>query len=264
MKKIKHNQTMQSLCDHSNIIKKSFINEINEFLPIMCSFDYFGKTTDIQNIDLILSKNAQTFYIEKNAIRDRLDFQLKHASGKDLETVDNKPYEILFTRLSKNKKSMNILDFLIIRGQQMFEEGRDINPIEIKIEDNRVRNLFEKYKGSKVRFKLIGLLIASSVVNDTENIFLQTTGLKSAKYALLNEEYKQIIGIVNLNQIENWNTLKQDSKWVDTTFLSSFISNNKEEVLGFSLKLVDSNNKIIKFADGEKRFPILGFLIEFL
>ena len=89
---------------------------------------------------------------------------------------------------------MNIIDFLIIRGQQVFEEGRDINLIEIKIEDNRVRNLFEKYKDNKLRFKLIGLLIASSVVNDTEKIFLQTTGLKSVKYALLNEEYKQMIG----------------------------------------------------------------------
>ena len=60
----------------------------------------------------------------------------------------------MFTSLSKSKKSMNILDFLIIRGQQVFEEGRDINPIEITIEDNRVRNLFEKYKDNKVRFKL--------------------------------------------------------------------------------------------------------------
>ena len=63
---------------------------------------------------------------------------------------------------------MNILDFLIIRGQQVFEEGRDINPIEIKIEDNRVRNLFAKHKDNKVRFKLIKLLIASSVVNNIE------------------------------------------------------------------------------------------------
>ena len=94
-----------------------------------------------------------------------------------------------------------------------------------KIEDNRVKNLFEKYKDNKVRFKLIILLIASSVVNDREKIFLQTTGLKSAKYALLNEEYKQIIGIVSLNQIENWNTLKQGSKWVDITFQEQKILN---------------------------------------
>ena len=144
----------------------------------MCSFGCFGKTTDIQNIGLISSKNTQKLYIEKNTIRDTLDFELKHVSGTDLETEDNRLYEILFTRLSKSKKSIKILDFLIIRGQQVFEEGRDINPIEIKIEDNRVRNLFEMYKGNKVRFKLIGLLIASSVVNNKEKIFLQTVGFK--------------------------------------------------------------------------------------
>ena len=101
----------------------------------MCSFGYFGKTTDMQNIDLISSKNTQKFHIEKNTIRDRLGFELKHVNGTDLETDNNKLYEILFTRLSKSKKSMNILDFLMIRGQQVFEEGRNINPIEIKIKE---------------------------------------------------------------------------------------------------------------------------------
>ena len=141
----------------------------------MCPFGYFGKTVDIQNIDLISSKNVQKFYIEKNTITDRLGFELKHVSGTDLETDNNKLYQILFARLSKSKKSMDILDFLIIRGRQVFEEVRDTNPIEIKIEDNRVRNVFEKYKDNKVRFKLIGLLKAYSVVRDTEKIFLQTT-----------------------------------------------------------------------------------------
>ena len=79
---------------------------------------------------------------------------------------------------------MFVLDYVIIRGQQIFEEGREINTIEIKIEDNRIRNFFDKYKNNKVKFKLIGLLIASNVINDTDKIFLQTTGLKSAKYAL--------------------------------------------------------------------------------
>ena len=50
----------------------------------MYSFGYHGKTTDIQHIDLISSKNAQKFYIEKNTIRDRLNFQLKHVSGHKL------------------------------------------------------------------------------------------------------------------------------------------------------------------------------------
>ena len=107
MKEIKNNQAIQSsffLYGRSNIIKKTFVDEINEFLPIMCSFGYFGKTTDIQNINLISSKKAQKFYIEKNTIRDRLGFELKHVSGTDIETDDNKLYEILFTRLSRSKK----------------------------------------------------------------------------------------------------------------------------------------------------------------
>ena len=88
--------------------------------------------------------------------------------------------------------------------------------------------------------------------------------------------YKQIIGIANLNQTENWDMLKQGSKWVHTAFQEqiadkntlhpsfSFISNNKGDVLDFSLKLVDSNNKIIKFADSERKFPLLEFIIKFL
>ena len=91
----------------------------------------------------------------------------------------------------------------------MFEEGKEINPIEIKIEDNKIQNIFEKFKNNKARFKLNGILFASSVKNTTERIFLQTTGLKSAKYALLNNEYKQIIGIINLNEIEKWKQQKK-------------------------------------------------------
>ena len=68
MKEIKNNQAIQSsffLYDRSNIIKKTFINEIDEFLPIMCSFGYFGKTTDIQNIDLIRLKTHKNFTLKR-------------------------------------------------------------------------------------------------------------------------------------------------------------------------------------------------------
>ena len=40
---------------------------------------------------------------------------------------------------------MKVLDFLIIRGQQGFEEGKEINPIETKIENNRIQNVFDKF-----------------------------------------------------------------------------------------------------------------------
>ena len=39
---------------------------------------------------------------------------------------------------------MKILDFVMIRGQQVFEESKDINPIEIRVEDNKIQNIFIK------------------------------------------------------------------------------------------------------------------------
>ena len=126
----------------------------------------------------------------------RLDFQLKHISRTELITDDNKVHELLFIWLNKKKKNMNVLDFVIIRGQQVFEEGREINLMEIEIEDNRIQNLFDSYKNNKIRFRPIRLLLANSIVNNTEKIFLQTTGLKSAKYALSNEEYKKLLELL--------------------------------------------------------------------
>ena len=39
------------LYDRSDIIKKTFVTEINNFLPIICSFGYFGRTHNIENIN---------------------------------------------------------------------------------------------------------------------------------------------------------------------------------------------------------------------
>ena len=114
---------------------RSFVSEINDFLSIMCSFSHLGKITNIHKINLISPKNAQRFYIEKYPIRDKLDFELKHVSGTLLVTDDSKIYEFLLSRVK-----MSVLDYVITRGQQAFEDGREINPIEIKIEDNRIRN----------------------------------------------------------------------------------------------------------------------------
>ena len=116
----------------------------------MRSFGHFGKITNIHKINVISPKNAQKFYIEKYANRDKLDFQLKHVSGTPLVKDDNKIYELLLSRV-KTPNKMSVLDYVITRGQQVFEDGIEINPIEIKIEDNRIWNFFDKYKNSKVK-----------------------------------------------------------------------------------------------------------------
>ena len=40
---------------------------------------------------------------------------------------------------------MITIDFISILGQQNFEDNAEINPMEIRIEDDKIQNMFEKY-----------------------------------------------------------------------------------------------------------------------
>ena len=52
---------------------------------------------------------------------------------------------------------MEVFDFINVRGQQTFEEN-EINPIGIKIENNKIQNMLEKYRKYSTRFNLKGML----------------------------------------------------------------------------------------------------------
>ena len=225
---------------------------------------------------LISPENGQNFFIEINTKKEQLDLQVAKISGEKADTVDKSSSNINFLTEKKEKKQMSVLDFVIIRGQQGFDEEKVINPIEIRVENNRIQNMFDKYARKKVRFALEGILFSRSVKNGTEKIFLQSAGLTDTKYGLINDGFKQVIGVMNLNQIEIWNEIEKSSRRVNVNFqpqrdnknarhfFYNFITNNKDDQLNFKLKLVDTDNKLIEFAQGEKKIPILNFMIEFL
>ena len=98
---------------------------------------------------------------------------------------------------------MKVCDFINVGGQQNFEEN-EINPIGIKIENNKTQNMLEKYKKYPIRFNLKDMLFSSSIKTDTEKIFVTILGLLGTKYSLVNGKLYQTVGVINLNQIENW------------------------------------------------------------
>ena len=170
---------------------------------------------------------------------------------------------------------MEIADFLIIRGQGGFDAKKAINPIEMKIINDQIQNIIDKYKRSTIRFRAEGLLFSSGITNDTEKIFLVTTGLADAKYGFINDTMYQVIGTINLNKREKWNEIKNSSGRVNVNFQVQrgnrqikhfsyeFLTKNRGDLLNFNLRL-DLDNKDIKFIEGEQKFPILNFLIELL
>ena len=80
-------------------------------------------------------------------------------------------------------------------------------------------------------------------------------GLVDAKYSLINEKLYQTIGVINLNEIKNWNKMKKFLRWVNVNFQAqrgnrdakrfscNFIRKNTVNVLNFTLKLIDDKIK---------------------
>ena len=171
---------------------------------------------------------------------------------------------------------MTTIDFISIRGQQNFEDNAEINHIEIKIENDKIQDMFEKYKKNPVKFTLAGLLFLSAIKNETEKIFVTTNGLIDAKYDLIDGKLYQAIGIINMNEIKNQNEIKKSSQWLNVNFQAqgnnrdakhfsyNLITKHTGDVLNFTLKLIDDENKEIKFEDKEKKCPIVNILLEFL
>ena len=58
------------------------------------------------------------------------------------------------------------------------------------------------------RSSLEWLLFLSAIKNETEKIFVTVGGLMDAKYGLIIGKLYQTIDVINLNEIKNWNKIK--------------------------------------------------------
>ena len=80
-----------------------------------------------------------------------------------------------------------------------------------------------------------------------------------------------------MSEIDNWELIKGQSKRVEVVFGDSqkfasqsnhfaltFTTVNLSDILKFSITLVDGQNKLIKFKEGEENIPIINFDIEIL
>ena len=130
-----------------------------------------------------------------------------------------------------------------------------------------------KYKGNLSRygtqqckhcFIIDSLLISSSVVQDTNVIFLIFNGLKNARDSLINRKLYKSLGIININEIRDWTKIKGESKWINIFkdsenatlakhFAFAFETINVRDLLNFQLSLLNKEVKLIKFAPNEKK-----------
>ena len=83
-----------------------------------------------------------------------------------------------------------------------------------------------------------------------------------------------MIGIIDLKKINNWKEIKGQSIWINTTHEEQkeinnsrhlsfpFSSKTLNDLLNFSICLLDDNNKEITFEDKKKKISMLNFRID--
>ena len=119
------------------------------------------------------------------------------------------------TRNGQKRKMVEVIDTIIVRALQSYDEYSALNPLEINLNSNYLSNIIHDYKGFTFEVRLINVLFSSSLENDTQNIFIVCHNLKSAKKALINNKIYSLLGIINLNEIKQWSQMKGKSLYVN-------------------------------------------------
>ena len=119
------------------------------------------------NRALYQHQHRKTFTIKRKKEKSELNLKISKVSGKKIVIIDKKIYGLQLAWLGKRKRSlMVVIDFISIRSQQNFEDEAKINANEISIENDKIQNLFEKYRKNSMKFKLEGLLLSILIKND--------------------------------------------------------------------------------------------------
>ena len=272
------------LYDLDNFIIPSYTTELQTEFSIYGLVNFSSETKkENEKLHIISPKNYLKFNTIKDTYKNKLKLELtKVHTRKTFEIIDNNAYNfgILCTENEKvgekRKMKEKILDVIRVIGIQKTEYSY-LNPVHIHIKsENIIRKLMLK-KNNKYRFILTSLIFSSNIINETETIFLISNGLNDAKKIFINDSLEYGIGVCYLSQVENWKLIKGQSKRVQVVFSDSekitgqlnhfafnFTTQNLSDILKFSITLLDDQNKLIKFKEGEENIPIINFEIEIL
>ena len=118
------------------------------------------------------------------------------------------------------------------------------------------------------------MLFPASVKNDIEKIFVTCKELNDVKKSLLNGKIYGLVGIINLQKINNWSNIKWKSLWVNAIckeqekisnnrrLCFSFMTSSLNDLLNFNIDLIDGHNQQINFESEEQKINILDFKID--
>ena len=209
-------------------------------------------------------------------MKKNLKFQLAQINGSEVKANDNKIHHFSITKLEKKRKKymQKPIETIIIRAQQNVDIDGGLNPIEIEIKGDRITNLLKKYKNVVYKITPLEITFPASITNDTNQIFILDKNLSGVKKSILSKKIFDILAIVDLKKINNWNDIKGQSVWTNAAFKDHkeisdsshlcfpFITKSFSDLCNFSIFLQDDLDKKNEFKPDEKKISIFNFQID--
>ena len=136
------------LCNKSDPIKGTFITALSKKISIYGSVSYYNKKTESEIFKIVIPREYLKFYVERDASKNFLSFQLTNVSGNLPKLIDKKIHNFSLTRTGEKKKRQinEAIETVIIHAQQSFEIAGGLNPVQIEIEFDRILNMLKSYK----------------------------------------------------------------------------------------------------------------------
>ena len=76
----------------------------------------------------------------------------------------------------------------------------------------------------------LGLLFPASLKSSTEQIFVTSKELNGVKKSILNGKVFDLLSIIDLNKINSWKEIKDQSIWINVTFKDQEGINNNSHL----------------------------------
>ena len=131
-----------------NVIEQTFVTEISKLISVYGSISFFNKKSVNEKVHIVLFNNSLKFTVLKDTIKNTLDFQLTKIDGTLPKLNDKQIHHSSLTEVGKTRKAQMIepIKTVIIRGQEKFGLHDFLNPVQIKINDDRILNILKKHK----------------------------------------------------------------------------------------------------------------------
>ena len=269
------------LYDNQYVVRETFISELQKLLHLIGGISFFDKVDKSGKMYLIEPIDKMKFDVKKNKQISYFDFNLSPTCASEtIEYIKKEINNIMIitteklSRLGQKRKMKEVLDTILVKALQNYNNYTVLNPLEIDLRSNYLSKKIYKYKGFTFKVIIRNLLFSSSVTNDTQNVFATCQNLNSSKKALINGKIYDILGIVSLREVKNWETIKQNSIYVNVKFDDTHYMENAKhygfkfkttfptEFLEFTCEFLDDKAEKIKFADNEEKVPIIDLQID--